>query len=108
MGTNMTITLDANDIINNNAFTLETLSEGEIMNSECPLNSDGSLSSGSIDNIRWEVQSPDIDEGTFSLLIRRGNDDTNNPVTLETFNNLSLDPTSPNYIEKVIGNQVQL
>ena len=105
MGTNMTITLDANDIINNNAFTLETLSEGEIMNSECPLNSDGSLSSGSIDNIRWEVQSPDIDEGTFSLLIRRGNDDTNNPVTLETFNNLSLDPTSPNYIEKIIGNQ---
>ena len=106
-GTNATITLDENDIVNNNAFTLETLSEGIIMNSVGPHNSDSSLSSGSIDNLRWEVQSPDTDEGTFSLLIRRGNDDSESPVILETFNNLSLDPTSPNYIEKVIGNQVQ-
>ena len=106
-GTDATITLNANDIVNNTAFTLETLSEGEIMNSASPINSDGSLQSGSIDNLRWEIQSPDIGEGTFSLLIRRGNDDTESPVVLETFNNLSLDPTSPNYIEKVIGNQVQ-
>ena len=104
-GTNATITLNAGDIINQNAFTLETLSEGEIMNSASPINSDGSLQSGSIDNLRWEIQSPDTDEGTFSLLIRRGNDDTESPVILETWNNLSLDPTSPNYIEKAIGNQ---
>jgi len=107
VGTNTIITLDSSNIINNNAFTLETLSEGEIMNSISPQNSDGSLPSGSIDNLRWEIQSPDTDEGTFSLLIRKGNDDTESPVILETFNNLSLDPTSPNYIEKVIGNQVQ-
>jgi len=106
-GAPIIFTLDSFDIINNNSFTLETLSEGEIMNSSSPINSDGSLQSGSIDNLRWEIQSPDIDEGTFSLLIRRGNDDTESPVILETFNNLSLDPTSPNYIEKVIGNQVQ-
>ena len=31
---------------------LETLSEGEIMNSKSTLNSDGSLQSGSIDNLR--------------------------------------------------------
>ena len=105
--TPLIFTLNANDIINNNTFTLETLSEGEIMNSSSPINSDGSLQSGSIDNLRWEIQSPDTDEGTFSLLIRRGNDDNESPVILETFNNLSLDPTSPNYIEKVIGNQVQ-
>jgi hypothetical protein len=106
-GTDLTITLVANDIINNNSFTLETLSEGEIMNSAGPSNTDGSLHSGSIDNLRWEIQSPDTDEGTFSLLIRRGNDDTESPIVLETFNNLSLDPTSPNYVEKVIGNQVK-
>ena len=105
--TPLTFTLNAGDIVNNNAFTLETLSEGEIMNSISNHNTDGSLQSGSVDNLRWEIQSPDIDEGTFSLLIRRGNDDTESPVILETFNNLSLDPTSPNYIEKVIGNQVQ-
>jgi len=105
VGTNTIITLDSSNIINNNAFTLETLSEGEIMNSISSQNSDGSLPSGSIDNLRWEIQSPDTDEGTFSLLIRRGNDDTESPVILETWNNLSLDPTSPNYIEKAIGNQ---
>ena len=107
IGTNMTITLTAGDIVNQNAFTLETLSSGEIMNSTSPLNSDGSLQSGSIDNLRYEIQSPDIDQGTFSLLVRQGNDDTLNPIVLETFNNLSLDPKLPNYIEKVIGNQVE-
>ena len=106
-GTNGVITINASDIVNNNAFTLETLSEGEIMNSISSQNTDGSLPSGSTDNLRWEIQSPDTDEGTFSLLIRQGNDDTESPIILETFNNLSLDPTSPNYIEKVIGNQVQ-
>jgi uncharacterized protein len=104
-GAPLLFTLNANDIVNTNSFTLETLSEGEIMNSASPINSDGSLQSGSIDNLRWEIQSPDTDEGTFSLLIRRGNDDTESPVILETWNNLSLDPTSPNYIEKAIGNQ---
>ena len=107
VGTNATITLIGNDIVNQNAFTLETLSAGDIMNSVSPLNSDGSLQSGSVDNLRYEIQSPDTDEGTFSLLIRQGNDDTINPIVLETFNNLSLDPKSPNYIEKVIGNQVE-
>ena len=77
------------------------------MNSKSTLNSDGSLESGSIDNLRYEIQSPDIDEGTFSLLIRQGNDDTLNPIVLETFNNLSLDPKQPNYIEKIIGNQIE-
>ena len=107
IGTDMLITLVADDIVNQNAFTLETLSEGIIMNSTSTTNSDGSLSSGSIDNLRYQITSTDIDTGTFSLLIRRGNDDTLNPIVLETWNDLSLDPISPNYIEKVIGNQFQ-
>ena len=36
-------------------------------------------------------------------MIRRGNDTANNPVVLEQFNNLSLDPNQPNFISAVIG-----
>ena len=88
-----------------NAFTLETLSEGIIMNSTSTENSDGSLPSGSLDNVRWQIVSPNTSSGTFTLLIRRGDDDRNSPVVLETWDNLSLDPVDPNYIEKIIGNQ---
>ena len=88
-------------------FILETLSEGEIMNSTSTINSDGSIQSGSLDNLRWQILSPNISEGTFTLFIRRGDDDTNSPVVLESWDNLSLDPKVPNYIEKVIGNQTQ-
>jgi len=92
---------------NTEAFSLETLTEGVIMNNDDAQYTDGSLPSGSVDNIRWEITSNDTDEGTFALLIRRGDDDRNFPVILETWNNLSLDPKQPNYIEKVIGNQTE-
>jgi hypothetical protein len=90
---------------NTEAFILETLSEGEIMNNTSTPNSDGTLPSGSADNIRWQIVSSNITNGTFSLIIRQGNDSTNSPSILETWGPLSLDPFSPNYIEKVIGNQ---
>jgi phage tail sheath protein FI len=93
--------------LNNNAFTLETLSEGVIMNSTSTLGSAGQLANGTADNIRWEVVQPDTAKGTFSLLIRRGNDTTNSKTVLETFANVSLDPNSNDYIEKVIGNSKQ-
>lgn len=89
------------------AFILETLSEGEIMNSISTQNPDGTLPSGSADNFRWQVVSPNTTNGTFSLLIRQGNDSTNSPSVVETWGPLSLDPLSPNYIEKVIGNQTR-
>ena len=92
---------------NTEAFVLETLSEGEIMNSNSTLNANGTLPSGSVDNIRWQIVSPNTVNGTFSLLIRRGDDSTNSPTILETWGPLSLDPFSSNYIEKVIGNQVE-
>ena len=86
-------------------FELETLSEGIIMNSNSTENTDNSLPSGSSDNIRWQIVSPNTSSGTFTLLVRRGDDDRFSPVVLETWDNLTLDPTTPNYIEKVIGNQ---
>jgi len=68
-------------------------------------NSDGSLVSGSSDNVRWEISNRNTALGTFTLSIRQGDDNTNNKTVLETFNNVSLDPNSDNYIEKVVGNQ---
>jgi len=89
------------------AFTLETISEGVIMNNNQGLQSNGSLISGSIDNVRWQIVSPDTASGTFTLLIRQGNDTTTNPNVLESFTNVSLDPNQANYIEAVVGNYKQ-
>ena len=107
VGTNATITLAADDIVNTNAFTLKTISEGIVMNSSGTEGTNNTLTNGTKDNLRWEIVNPDTGSGTFSLLIRRGNDASNNKVVLETFANLSLDPNSNDYIEKAIGNTKQ-
>jgi hypothetical protein len=92
---------------NTNVFVLETLAEGEILNSVGPTGSNGTLLSGSANNYRWQIVSPDTTSGTFTLLIRQGNDSDNSLSILETWSNLSLDPFAPNYIEKAIGNQIE-
>jgi hypothetical protein len=83
-------------------FVLETISEGTIMNSTSTEIS-GSLPSGSSDNVRWEIPTVNTASGTFSLLIRRGDDNNVQKIVLESYNNLSLDPYASNYISKVIG-----
>lgn len=88
------------------AFTLETISEGVIMNNTGTQDSRGALVSGSVNNIRWQIINPNTSSGTFGLLIRQGNDTTNNPIVLETWTNLSLDPQSTNYISRVLGDYV--
>ena len=92
---------------NTEAFILETISEGELMNSEGTLYANGTLENGTANNVRWQIVSPNINNGTFSLVIRQGNDSTLSPSILETFSNLSLDPLSSNYVEKIIGNQYE-
>ena len=92
---------------NTSPFILETLSEGIIMNSTGPTGSFGTLLSGSADNFRWQIASQNINDGTFSLLIRQGNDSDINQSVVESWGPLSLDPFAANYIEKVIGNQVE-
>ena len=93
------------------SFTLETLSVGTLMNNNASASAvfvtGGLLPSGSSDNIRWEISQVDTGSGTFTLLVRQGNDVTTNKSILETWSNLSLDPNQNNYIEYVIGNQVQ-
>lgn len=86
-------------------FTLETLSDGAIMNNSGSeiIGSNGSLTFGTPDNIRWEVQNVNIANGTFNLLIRQGDDNDKRKIILEQFNNVSLDPKSDSYIAKVVG-----
>lgn len=90
---------------NSECFTLETLSKGSIMNNTGSQDISGSLISGSIDNLRWQITNVVSSSGQFSLLIRRGDDNNRNPIILESFSNLSLDPNSPNFLPKVIGDQ---
>ena len=92
---------------NVNALKLSTLSQGTIMNSSGSEDSAGALASGSADNIRWQVLNSNTGSGTFDLLIRRGNDTTNNMTVLETWTNLSMDPFAPNYVAAVIGDYVK-
>ena len=85
------------------SFTLKTISEGTIMNNSGSVGTNGILTSGSSDNIRWQIAAPDTSSGQFTLLVRQGNDTTTEPIVLETWSGLSLDPTQPNYIARVIG-----
>lgn len=100
-------------------FTLYTLGKGALYNNAASayaplvvgpasasyINNDGSLVSGSTDNLRWDITNVDNKLGTFTLLLRQGNDSNNSPIILETFSNVSLDPNASNYIEAVIGTQ---
>jgi len=106
-GGDLVLTLVDANIVDGNAFTLETFGQGQIMNSEGGLNSLGALANGTTNNLRWQVTSPDTGSGTFSVIIRRGNDTSRAPAVLESFNGVSLDPTSPNYISRIIGDQTE-
>jgi hypothetical protein len=106
--TALTFTLVDADITDANAFTLESIGQGTIMNSAGAENSQGALTNGTRDNLRWEISSPNTSSGTFSVIVRQGNDTTRAKSVLESFNNVSLDPTSPNYISRIIGDQTQV
>ena len=84
---------------------LEAIDKGVIWNNTGSVLSQAAMESGSSDNVRWEIATSNTSSGTFSLLVRRGNDTQNNKVVLESWNNLSLDPTQDNFITKVIGDE---
>ena len=94
------------------SFKLKTLSHGSLLNNSgsagaMTSSANNTLLSGSSDNLRWEVSSRNNKKGTFTLLIRRGDDTVKRKQILETWNNISLDPNSKNYISRIIGDQVQ-
>jgi len=88
------------------AITLQTVSYGANQNSSGSEDTSGSLANGTSTNIRWEIVSPNFSAGTFNIVVRRGDDNNNNKVALETWTNLSLDPLAPNYISRVIGDTI--
>ena len=90
-----------------NAFILETLSEGIIMNSDGAEVS-GSLENGTSDNVRWQIVNANSSSGTFDLLIRRGDDNPLQPIILEQFTGCSLDPNASNYVARVVGDERQV
>jgi hypothetical protein len=87
------------------SLSLETLSEGTIMNNTGAETS-GALVSGSVNNVRWQTLNRNESTGTFDLLVRRGDDTSLQPIVLETWTNLSLDPFAPNYVAAVLGDYV--
>ena len=92
------------------SFKLKTIADGAIMNNsgsaaDTKDTTKNILISGSNDNVRWEVSTKNNKKGTFTLLIRKGNDTAKRKQILETWNNVSLDPNSTNYIGKMIGDQ---
>ena len=106
--TNLTYTTEqfggGSDGTNGSSFTLETLTWGDQMNNTSSMVS-GALASGSAYNVRWEVTNANTGSngGTFTIIVRRGDDNDAQKNILETWANVSLDPQLPNYVSRVIG-----
>jgi hypothetical protein len=83
-------------------FELETISWGDLMNNTGSMSA-GALLSASAASVRWEITNVNTGSGTFSIAVRAGNDNNAQTNYIETWPNLSLDPSLPNYISRVIG-----
>jgi len=59
----------------------------------------------SISNVKAAGEDGSTDYSTFSVTIRSFSDTDKRKVVLESFNNVNLDPASPNYIARVIGDR---
>ena len=88
-------------------FTLETLGKGTYLNAAADEFAGGALKTGSKDNFRFEISNINEKAGTFTVTIRRGDDTNNAPIVLEQFTNCSLDPLSPNFISRKIGDETR-
>ena len=88
------------------SIVFETLSKGEVTNTGTDFDNDGILTNGTVDNVKYEIAGSNTGSGTFNVLVRQGNDKNSDPIILETFNKVSLDPNQDNFISKVIGDQV--
>ena len=87
------------------AFGLTTLSDGAVLNNSGSIGVNSLLGEGTSNNIRWEISTQNVKKGTFTLVIRKGNDNQKRKNPLETWKDLTLDPNSSNYISKRVGDQ---
>lgn len=77
-------------------FRLHTIGDGSNYNKEYKI---------AVFNVKAAGTNNSTDYATFSLAVRGYSDLDKRPVILETYNNVNLDPASPNYIVKVIGDR---
>lgn len=78
-----------------NLFRFETIDDGLYANNKYKI---------SIANLQ-KSSNPRNEFGTFSVVVRNFGDSDVEPQIIEQFNDLSLDPESPNYIAAAIGNK---
>jgi hypothetical protein len=76
-------------------FKFHTLGDGTFANTDVKVSITGITPSG-----------PNSEYGTFTVLVRDIDDADTALNVLESFDNVTLDPDSPNYIARVIGNSV--
>ena len=78
-------------------FKFHTLDHGKHLCHEYKISIANLKEPGDIDNVEQYSQ--------FSVLLRRTNDTDKTPLILEQYNNVTLDPNSPRYISRVIGDR---
>jgi phage tail sheath protein FI len=79
-----------------NLFQFETIGVGTSANTRVKV---------AITNIKAAGTVAGTDYGTFTVVVRDFNDTDKKKVILETYSNVNLDPNSPNYISRVIGDK---
>jgi hypothetical protein len=77
-------------------FQFETFGVGNKANTKVKIGITNIKAAGSISG---------TDYGTFTVVVREYSDTNKRKNVLETFANVNLDPTSPNYIARVIGDR---
>ncbi len=79
-----------------NLFQFETLGAGNRANTKIKVGITNIKAAGSVNG---------TDYGTFTVVVREFDDTNKKKVVVETFSNVNLDPNSPNYISRVIGDR---
>ena len=79
-----------------NLFQFETIGAGNTANSKVKV---------SITNIKAAGSVNGTDYGTFTVVVRDFADTNKKKIVLETYSNVNLDPNSPNFISRVIGDR---
>jgi hypothetical protein len=77
-------------------FQFETLGVGNTANTKVKIGITNIKAAGSVNG---------TDYGTFTVVVRAFNDTNKKKNVLETYSNVNLDPNSPNYISRVIGDR---
>ena len=77
-------------------FQFETITAGNVANTKVKVG---------ISNVKAAGTTNGTDYGTFTVVVRDFNDIDKKKNILETYSNVNLDPTSPNYITRVIGDR---